>query len=225
MSTQAIAAPNDSDDDEAATVAAETNMVLILGAPGGGKGTISHKVLQDFPKFHHLSTGDLLRQHVREGTTLGQQAATYMTKGQLVPDALMIDLLMQDATTYLEHGKSLLLDGFPRNIVQAAALEEVAHIDWVINLDIPTETIVARIADRWIHPPSGRVYSYSYRPPAVQGVDDVTGEPLVQRDDDKPQAVRTRLAAYDKVCVCDMFHVGYLLSLFLSHIHNFSFSS
>jgi nucleoside-triphosphate--adenylate kinase len=189
MSTQAQSAPEE-----------QTNMVLILGAPGGGKGTISNKVLHDFPKFHHVSTGDLLRQHVRERTPLGQQAAAYMEQGQLVPDQLMIDVLLQDATTHLEEGKSLLLDGFPRNIPQAQALEDVAHIDYVINLDIPTETIVARIADRWIHPASGRVYSYSYRPPKVEGVDDETGEPLVQRDDDKPEAVRTRLAAYDKVC-------------------------
>lgn len=154
---------------------------------------------QDFPKLHHLSTGDLLRQHVREQTALGRQAAAYMQAGDLVPDALMIDLLMQDATPYLEEGKSLLLDGFPRNLEQAVALESVAHIDYVVNLDIPTETIVERIADRWIHAPSGRVYSYSYKPPLKPGIDDVTGEALVQREDDKPESVRTRLAAYDKV--------------------------
>ena len=158
-----------------------------------------HTSTQDFPKLHHLSTGDLLRQHVREQTALGRQAAAYMQAGDLVPDALMIDLLMQDATPYLEEGKSLLLDGFPRNLEQAVALESVAHIDYVVNLDIPTETIVERIADRWIHAPSGRVYSYSYKPPLKPGIDDVTGEALVQREDDKPESVRTRLAAYDKV--------------------------
>ena len=154
---------------------------------------------QDFPKFHHLSTGDLLRQHVREQTSWGRQAATYMQAGELVPDALMIDLLLKDATPYLEEGQSLLLDGFPRNVEQAVALEQVAHIDYVVNLDIPTETIVERIADRWIHPASGRIYSYSYKPPRTVGIDDVTGEPLVQREDDKPESVRTRLEAYDKV--------------------------
>ena len=122
-----------------------------------------------------------------------------MQAGELVPDAVMIELLLQDATPYLEEGKSLLLDGFPRNLPQAVALEEVAHIDWVVNLDIPTETIVERIADRWIHPASGRIYSYAYQPPAKPGVDDVTGEPLVQRPDDQPASVRTRLAAYDEV--------------------------
>jgi len=122
-----------------------------------------------------------------------------MSKGALVPDPLMIDLVMEDATPYLEQGQSLLLDGFPRTLQQAMALEQVTPIDLVINLDVPTETIVERIADRWIHPGSGRVYSYSYQPPAVHGVDDVTGEPLVQREDDQPSAVRRRLKAYDQI--------------------------
>ncbi|CAB9508731.1 Adenylate kinase (Fragment) [Seminavis robusta] len=150
--------------------AEENHFLLILGKPGGGKGTISKKILKDFPKFHHVSTGDVLRQHVRE-----------------------------DATPYMEEGQSLLLDGFPRTLKQAMALEDVVHIDMVVNLDIPTDTIVERIADRWIHPASGRVYSYSYKPPKVAGFDDETGEPLVQRDDDKPESVRKRLDAYDQV--------------------------
>jgi nucleoside-triphosphate--adenylate kinase len=122
-----------------------------------------------------------------------------MSQGKLVPDDLMISLLMTDATPYLEDGSSLLLDGFPRTIQQARALENFMHIDIVVNLDIPTEIIVERISDRWIHPASGRTYSYSYKPPKVRGMDDVTGEPLIQREDDKPESVRTRLAAYDKV--------------------------
>jgi adenylate kinase family enzyme len=151
--------------------------MLILGKPGGGKGTISgkqtfsihvlystdilvchtsnfctwpisEKILSDFPQFHHVSTGDLLRQHVRECTPLGKEAKGYMKTGKLVPDALMIDLVMADATPFLEEGKSLLLDGFPRSLRQAEALEKVAHIDMVVNLDVPTNTIVDRIADR-----------------------------------------------------------------------------
>ncbi|KAL7568711.1 hypothetical protein ACA910_021705 [Epithemia clementina (nom. ined.)] len=188
MSTQALSSPEE-----------EAQMILILGKPGGGKGTISGKILKDFPRVHHVSTGDLLRQHVREETELGQKAKEYMDSGSLVPDNLMIDLVMTDASRYIEDSKALLLDGFPRNIQQAKALEEVAHIDYVVNLDVPTETIVERIADRWIHPSSGRVYSYSYKPPKTFGLDDETGEPLVQRDDDKPESVRARLAAYDEV--------------------------
>jgi adenylate kinase family enzyme len=103
---------------------------------------------QDFPKFHHVSTGDLLRERVRQQTKLGIEAKNYMDRGDLVPDSLMINLVMEEATFHLEEGKSLLLDGFPRNYDQAQALEEVAHIDQVVNLDIPTDTIVSRIADR-----------------------------------------------------------------------------
>lgn len=175
------------------------HFALILGKPGGGKGTISGKILKDFPQFHHISTGDLLRKHVREETALGKEAKNYMNEGKLVPDELMIGLVMEEATPNLEEGKSLLLDGFPRTVVQARHLEEVVHVDLVINLDIPTETIVERIADRWIHPASGRIYSYSYKPPKVAGLDDVTGEPLVQRPDDEPAKVRARLEQYDQV--------------------------
>jgi adenylate kinase family enzyme len=103
---------------------------------------------QDFPKFHHVSTGDVLRQQVREGTSLGKEAKVFMDQGELVPDKLMIDLVMEDATPYLDRGQSLLLDGFPRTLTQAKALEEVVGIDMVVNLEIPTEVIVERIADR-----------------------------------------------------------------------------
>mmetsp|Transcript_12556 Transcript_12556/g.19444 ORF Transcript_12556/g.19444 Transcript_12556/m.19444 type:complete len:264 (+) Transcript_12556:179-970(+) len=177
----------------------DSHFLLILGKPGGGKGTISGKILKDFSKFHHVSTGDLLRQHVREKTKIGKEAKCYMDEGRLVPDKLMIDLVMDDATPYIDEGKSLLLDGFPRTSEQAVALDKIVDVDLVINLDIPTETIVERIADRWIHPASGRIYSYSYNPPKENGVDDITGEELVQREDDKPDLVRRRLAQYEAV--------------------------
>jgi len=174
------------------------HFALILGKPGGGKGTISKKILKDFSQFHHVSTGDLLRQHVRDGTPLGNDAKKFMDAGELVPDELMIGLVCEEATPNLKEGKSLLLDGFPRTVVQAKALEKSVHVDLVINLDIPTETIVERIADRWIHPASGRVYSYSYKPPKVHGKDDETGEDLMQRPDDEPEKVRARLDLYDE---------------------------
>lgn len=106
---------------------------------------------QDFPQFHHISSGDLLRSHVRDGTDLGKQAKQFMDDGKLVPDKLMIDLVLDEATPHLDNGKSLLLDGFPRTVGQAQALEEEIHVDMVINLDIPTETIVERIADRCVN--------------------------------------------------------------------------
>jgi nucleoside-triphosphate--adenylate kinase len=177
----------------------DSHFALILGKPGGGKGTISKKILQDFNKFHHVSTGDLLRAHVREKTPLGLHAKEYMDEGHLVPDEIMIELVTEEAAHDVELGKSLLLDGFPRNVTQAKALEQAVHIDMVINLYVPSETIVDRIADRWIHPSSGRVYSYSYHPPKEHGLDDITGEPLVQRPDDQPDSIRTRLKAYDEV--------------------------
>lgn len=173
------------------------NTALILGKPGGGKGTISGKILQDFPSVHHLSSGDVLRQHVRSQTNIGKVAKKHMDAGHLVPDELMIQLVLQDCTAIAKN--HLLLDGFPRTIHQAVALEESLDIGIVINLDIPTEIIVERISDRWIHPSSGRIYSYSYRAPMKEGVDDVTGEPLIQREDDKPESVRRRLEAYEKI--------------------------
>jgi nucleoside-triphosphate--adenylate kinase len=176
----------------------ESKFALILGKPGGGKGTISGKILKDFPQFHHVSSGDLLRSHVREGTKLGKEAKHYMDYGKLVPDRLMIDLVMDESTPYLEKGESLLLDGFPRTVGQAKALEKSVHVDMVVNLDIPNDTIVERLSDRWIHEPSGRIYSYSYQPPKVKGLDDETGEPLMQRHDDKPETVRARLEQYDE---------------------------
>ena len=157
-----------------------------------------------------------MRQHVRSQTELGKEAKAFMDAGALVPDQLMIDLVLDaaaemtdtDTTTSCNSTtKSLLLDGFPRNVVQAHALENNhtsssgISVDWVVNLNVPTETIVERIADRWIHPASGRVYSYSYQPPKQHGLDDVTGEPLIQRTDDQPETVRQRLQAYDEVRV------------------------
>jgi len=176
----------------------ESNFALILGKPGGGKGTISGKILEDFPQFHHVSSGDLLRSHVSNETDIGVEAKRYIEEGKLVPDQLIIGVVMEESYPYLERGESLLLDGFPRTVGQAKALEESVHVDIVVNLDVPNETIVERLTDRWIHEPSGRIYSYAYKPPRVEGKDDETGEPLIQRHDDKPETVRARLKQYDK---------------------------
>ena len=171
--------------------------LLILGKPGGGKGTISGKILKDFPQFRHVSTGDQLRQHVRNETPLGKEAKKFMDEGCLVPDDVMIQMVMGDAVEAIKNGQSLLLDGFPRTMEQAVALDKSLDVDMVINLCIPNDTIISRISDRWIHPASGRVYNYAYKPPKVKGQDDETGEPLVQREDDKPESVLKRLQKYD----------------------------
>mmetsp|Transcript_3811 Transcript_3811/g.6195 ORF Transcript_3811/g.6195 Transcript_3811/m.6195 type:complete len:226 (-) Transcript_3811:40-717(-) len=169
---------------------------LIMGPPGGGKGTISKKILRDF-SFSHLSTGDVLRENVRNATPVGVEAKSYMDAGDLVPDELMVRLVLSEVE---EKGYNrLLLDGFPRTEAQAVELGKHIKVDMALNLDVPTETIVERISNRWLHPASGRVYAYDYNPPKVEGKDDETGEDLIQRDDDKADAVRTRLATYDKL--------------------------
>eukprot|EP01065_Artemidia_motanka_P036256 TRINITY_DN44174_c0_g1_i1.p1 TRINITY_DN44174_c0_g1~~TRINITY_DN44174_c0_g1_i1.p1 ORF type:complete len:269 (+),score=105.93 TRINITY_DN44174_c0_g1_i1:68-808(+) len=168
---------------------------VIMGPPGGGKGTISKRLVRDFG-YHHISTGDVLRAEVRAGTDLGKQAQTFMSSGGLVPDELIIAML-QAQLTKLGADKRVLLDGFPRTQPQATALDAQTRVDIALNLAVPNEEIVQRISGRWTHPASGRVYSYDFNPPKVEGKDDETGEPLIQREDDKPESVRSRLQAYD----------------------------
>lgn len=172
---------------------------LIMGPPGGGKGTISKKILRDFPQFVHVSTGDELRAQVRAGTPVGAEAKGYMDAGQLVPDELMLRLVLAAIEAKVPADGWLLLDGYPRTVPQATELAKEVPVDMAINLNVPNATIIERISNRWMHPGSGRVYAYDYNPPKVEGLDDETGEPLVQRDDDKPEAVRTRLEAYDSL--------------------------
>lgn len=178
----------------AAATSASRKFGLIMGPPGGGKGTISKKILKDFP-FHHLSTGDELRSHVREGSALGVEAKSFMDSGALVPDQLIIKLVLEEVSK-LPADTNVLLDGFPRTAAQAEALSQEIKVDVVINLDIPQATIVERMSGRWIHMASGRVYAYDYNPPKEEGKDDVTGEALEQREDDKAETVMARLQKY-----------------------------
>eukprot|EP00823_Brevimastigomonas_motovehiculus_P000198 TRINITY_DN10310_c0_g1_i1.p2 TRINITY_DN10310_c0_g1~~TRINITY_DN10310_c0_g1_i1.p2 ORF type:complete len:241 (-),score=65.91 TRINITY_DN10310_c0_g1_i1:66-788(-) len=168
---------------------------VIMGPPGGGKGTLSMKIIKQFG-YHHLSTGDMLRANVKAGTPLGKKAKEYMAKGALVPDKLIIDMVLLELKKYGD--KHLLLDGFPRTGGQAVELDKVLKVDVALNLDVPFDEIVTRICNRWTHLPSGRVYAYDFNPPKTKGQDDVTGEPLIQREDDKEEAVRARLKAYEK---------------------------
>ena len=148
--------------------------------------------------FAHVSTGDILRAHVQDPTsTLGQQAKAFMNDGALVPDTLVLDMLKAEVTKL--DAPRLLLDGFPRTLPQAKALQNITPVDAVLVLDIPHATIVDRISNRMIHPASGRVYNQTYNPEKVRGKDDETGEPLVQRDDDKPDTVKARLVAYEEM--------------------------
>jgi len=166
---------------------------LIVGAPGSGKGTISNWIVRDFG-LCHVSSGDLLRAHVRDGTPLGLEAKSFIDKGELVPDTVMVGLVTEELKKLGD--KDWLLDGFPRTKPQAEALQEETPINVVVNLDVPFDTIIDRIKDRWLHPGSGRIYNLVFNPPKVPGKDDETGEDLIQREDDKPESVRNRLEVF-----------------------------
>ena len=167
--------------------------LVIMGPPGAGKGTISERISSTF-KLAHLSSGDILRTHVSQQTALGREAQHYISAGLLVPDSIMVSLILD---TIGEGNHRWLLDGFPRTLQQAKALSQHITLDAVINLNVPSSTIVDRIKGRWIHIASGRVYHNEYNPPKVSGVDDHTGEELAQRPDDHPSTVQERLSQYD----------------------------
>jgi len=166
---------------------------LIIGAPGSGKGTISNWIVRDFG-LTHVSSGDLLRAHLRDGTPLGLEAKSFIAAGNLVPDSVMVGLVASELKKL--GAEPWLLDGFPRTQPQAEALQAETPVNVVVNLCVPFETIIDRIKDRWIHPASGRVYNLIFNPPKVPGKDDETGEDLVQREDDKPESVRNRLEVF-----------------------------
>ena len=169
--------------------------IILLGAPGAGKGTQAQFLMQRFG-IPQISTGDMLRAAVKSGSELGQQVKAVMDAGQLVSDELII-ALVKDRVTHADCAKGFLLDGFPRTIPQADAM--VANgiaIDSVVEIDVPDEVIVERMAGRRVHPGSGRTYHVRFNPPKVEGQDDETGEALVIRPDDEEATVRKRLAIY-----------------------------
>ena len=168
--------------------------IILIGAPGSGKGTQAKKI-KDQLGYAHISTGDLLRAAVKEGTPLGQQAKGFMDAGALVPDGLVIDLL-REALQTPEAEKGFLLDGFPRTMPQAQALDAAVTIDKVVDLQVPFSLIEERVTGRRMSP-SGHVYHIEYSPPKAEGVCDVTGEALYQRSDDKPDKVKERLDKFD----------------------------
>lgn len=169
--------------------------LMILGAPGAGKGTQAQFICEHFA-IPHISTGGMLRQAVTDKTPLGLTAKQIMDAGQLVPDPVMIGLV-QARIQQPDCQNGFLLDGFPRTIPQADALvEHQIALDYVIEIDVDDEEIVQRMSGRLTHLPSGRVYHKQYNPPQKAGIDDMTQEPLVQRDDDKEETVRHRLSVY-----------------------------
>ncbi|CAK9441928.1 uncharacterized protein LODBEIA_P57670 [Lodderomyces beijingensis] len=179
--------------------------LLLLGAPGSGKGTISRKLLKRFPQLHSISSGDVLRSHISRGTKIGREAETLIKAGSLVPDSTMIGLIAEQLKELggLNGEASWLLDGFPRTLSQAQGLTEIldasgADLNMVVELDVDQEIILQRIDARWVHLPSGRIYSLDYNPPKVPFTDDVTGEKLVKRDDDNPETFSKRLLVYNE---------------------------
>lgn len=169
--------------------------IMMLGAPGAGKGTQATFLTSHFD-IPQISTGDMLRASIRAGAALGLEAKGYMDAGQLVPDDLIIRMVkVRISEPDCKNG--FLLDGFPRTLAQAEALASAGvALDAVIEIDVPFEVIVERMAGRRVHPASGRTYHITYNPPKVDGKDDETGEDLIQRDDDKAETVKKRLDVY-----------------------------
>jgi adenylate kinase len=169
--------------------------LILLGPPGAGKGTQARFICERFG-IPQISTGDMLRAAVAAGTELGKQAKAVMDSGGLVSDDIIIGLV-KERITEPDCEPGFLFDGFPRTIAQAEAMREAGvHIDAVVEISVPDDDIVARLSGRRSHPGSGRVYHVVFNPPKVEGVDDITGEPLVHRDDDKEETIRNRLATY-----------------------------
>lgn len=169
--------------------------IMMLGAPGAGKCTQATFLTSHFD-IPQISTGDMLRASIRAGAALGLEAKGYMDAGQLVPDDLIIRMVkVRISEPDCKNG--FLLDGFPRTLAQAEALASAGVVlDAVIEIDVPFEVIVERMAGRRVHPASGRTYHIVYNPPKVDGKDDETSEDLIQRDDDKAETVKKRLDVY-----------------------------
>lgn len=221
--------------------------IILIGAPGVGKGTQTERMLKRFPQLSSISSGDLLRDNVRQRTPLGIQADSIMRTGGLVPDTMILRLIRNALTTrgwlvpkegiqpftvnsvstaftpasddtfvtvpsihpgseaesheydFSDHpDASFILDGFPRTTAQALQLGTLMPINMVIHIHTPTEIILDRICNRWIHPASGRVYNTTFNAPKTAGKDDVTGEELIQREDDKPEVWRERLRGFEE---------------------------
>lgn len=169
--------------------------IILLGAPGAGKGTQAQFITSELG-IPQISTGDMLRAAVKAGTALGKKVEDVMNSGGLVTDDIII-ALVKERITQPDCANGFLFDGFPRTIPQAQAMVDAGiDIDRVIEIRVADEEIVARLSGRRVHPGSGRVYHIEHQPPKTDGIDDVTGEALVQRDDDKEETVRKRLAVY-----------------------------
>lgn len=169
--------------------------LILLGPPGAGKGTQAQFIRDKFA-IPQISTGDMLRAAVKAGTALGKAAQKVMDSGQLVSDDIIVGLV-KERLKQPDCARGYLFDGFPRTIPQAEALTAAGvPLDYVLEIDVPDDEIIARMSGRRVHPASGRVYHVRFNPPKADGRDDLTGEPLVQREDDREETVRKRLEIY-----------------------------
>lgn len=177
----------------------ERTMTILLGAPGSGKGTASPKIKADYCVCH-LATGDMLRDAVRAGSEMGKAAKAVMERGDLVSDDIVVGIIRENLSKPACKG-GFILDGFPRTLKQAEMLDDIlaaqgARIQSVVSFEIPDAVLVERITGRRVHPESGRSYHVKFAPPKVEGKDDITGEPLIQRKDDNEEALKNRLAQF-----------------------------
>ncbi|MDD3219782.1 MAG: adenylate kinase [Lachnospiraceae bacterium] len=173
--------------------------IIMLGAPGAGKGTQAKKIADKY-QIPHISTGDIFRANIKNGTELGTKAKSYMDQGLLVPDELVVDLVA-DRVKQDDCTNGYVLDGFPRTIPQAEALDKALEgmgtkIDYAINVEVPDENIINRMSGRRACVGCGATYHIKYIPTKVEGICDVCGEKLILRDDDKPETVKKRLDVY-----------------------------
>ena len=169
--------------------------IILLGGPGAGKGTQANFIKERY-NIPQISTGDMLRAHVKAGSELGKAAKKIMDEGGLVSDDIIMGMV-KERIKEDDCKNGYLFDGFPRTIPQAEALKEAGiPIDAVVEIDVPDEEIVKRMSGRRVHPASGRTYHVVFNPPKEEGKDDVTGEPLIQRDDDQEETVLARLKIY-----------------------------
>ena len=171
--------------------------IILLGAPGAGKGTQAQYITQKF-NIPQISTGDMLRNAIKQGSPLGLKAKAVMDSGALVSDDIVIELV-KERIKQDDCKNGYLFDGFPRTIAQADALKQAGiAINYVIEINVPDNNIISRLSGRRIHQKSGRTYHTQYNPPKIDNQDDITGDPLVQRDDDKEETIKNRLAVYHK---------------------------
>lgn len=173
--------------------------IIMLGAPGAGKGTQAKRIAEKY-SIPHISTGDIFRANIKNGTELGKKAKTYMDKGELVPDSLVVDLVI-DRFKEADCVNGYVLDGFPRTIPQAEALDAALKaigekVDYAINVEVPDENIINRMSGRRACVGCGATYHIKYNPTKAEGICDACGQELILRDDDKPETVKNRLDVY-----------------------------